>query len=113
MRVSQFACARLLGGHLDGDVHRRVADIVDRRATGHHRPERDALPKIDLVDRRGDRGTPAMPDRRNRRRLVDHRHQVAAEEIAENVLHVRHDDRGNLAARVRHRTGFGESVHGQ
>ena len=50
---------------------------------------------------------PAVPDRRDRRGLVHQRHQVAAEQVTENVGHVRHDERRDLAARVRHRTGCG------
>ena len=40
-------------------------------------------------------------------RLIHERHQVAPEEVPEDVLHVRYDEGGDVAARVGHGTGFG------
>ena len=96
---------------LHRDVHRAVADEVHRRLAGHERADPDPLTEVHPVDARGYGRTAGVPDRGHRRRLVHQRHQLAAEQVAEDVLHVRHDERGNRADGVGHRAGGG--MHGQ
>ena len=73
----------------------------------HQRSDRDPLPEIHPVDARRHRRPARVPDRRHRRRLVHQRHQLPAEQVAEHVLHVRHDEGGDGADGVGHGAGVG------
>jgi hypothetical protein len=64
--------------------------------------------KVEPVNAAGDRRPPRMPDRGDRRGLVDQGHKIATEEVAQNVLHVRHHQDRDLAATVRHRSTLGQ-----
>jgi hypothetical protein len=74
---------------------------VDRQVTSA--PDRNRLVKIQPVDGLGDRGPAGMPDGRHRGGLIHQRHQVAAEQVPQHVLHVGHHEGRDLALRERHR----------
>ena len=59
---------------------------------GHQGAHGNRLVEVEPVDDLRHRGPAGVPDRGDRGRLVHQRHQVAAEEIAQHVLHVRHHE---------------------
>jgi hypothetical protein len=61
--------------------------------------------KVEPVDGLGHRRAAGMPDRRDRRRLIHQRHEMAAEQIAQHILHVGHHEGGDLSPGEGHHPG--------
>jgi hypothetical protein len=79
----------VLGEHLDADLHRRAADMVDRRQEGHQFAHMDRLPEHHLIHAdRHDVGT-RVAARAGVGHLVEQLQQRAAMDVAREVGDVR------------------------
>ena len=91
---------RILGMHLDLDLHRRAEGRVEPSAQDENLPHPHRGAEIDRVEGGGHDPGAGVAHRHDRRALVDEREDAASEDVAARVGVLGKDDLGHLADRL-------------
>jgi hypothetical protein len=96
IRMPTLARHELFGLDADADFHGRTTDEVDARLHDDEIAQMYRLSKVDTVDRGGHDRRSGMAKGGDRRRLVHHRHDDAAEHVSEVVRVAGHHELGGF-----------------